>query len=227
MIRGEIEGAELLTREIRRLSKNLGMSTREAADHAAATAQKMTVRNVQPFGLSGKARKEGEEAVKRDIAHTLQMVPDTERGKKGVIGSVAEAERHHESQRNSRGRTNRRSLKNPVIASVYWALVAKKVKRVGSAKRSFAEKSGELGNRFQNWLKVAGKGSVKKQDRFGRRVWTFSSDEDHAAKSNVFGQKGVIRVLGKLHPVLKRSMQGKIRRQMKKSARRSGARVRG
>jgi len=209
-VKMKLEGAAEVQRELAKLAKKADLLGGDFADYSAKVVQQMVVRNVQPFGLGGKAKKQGENAVSAGLNAAFKPV---QRGGKNVVSSVAEARAFHQGVRNSRGRVSRRAFKKRILYPVFMQYLREEHAEVGKAKGSFADESIRLGNRVQGWIKRhAHNGRVTRTKNMRGVVWHFDSKVKYTNHSDVMGERGIKRVFRKKDGVLKRSLEGKLRR---------------
>ena len=215
-----VNGKEV-ERELLSLAKQAGVDARKFADESAAVGMKALVRTAQPFGLAGKAKRQGENAVRRDLGRAFQVVPDGARGQ-GIIRSMGAAENHHKGVRNTRGRVNRNAPKRRITAAVFFQYRKRVELRVGRAKGSFSTAAGSLGVRgIQKWIARSGdEGRSLRRGRFGKVTWELHGLPDHVASNNVLGPRGAARVLKSSERNLRKSFEARVRRKMKAAERR-------
>ena len=217
---GLLNGKEV-ERELLSLAKQAGVDARKFADEAAAVGMKALVRTTQPFGLAGKAKRLGENAVRRDLARAFQIVPDGARGN-DIIRTMGGAAMHHKSVRDSRGRVNRNVKKRKITAAVFFQYMAKKIKWVGRAKGSFSTAADDLGVRgLQKWIsRSKGEGRSRRSGRVRKVTWELHGLPDYVASNNVLGPRGAARVLKSSERNLRKSFEARVRRKMKAAERR-------
>lgn len=209
------QGLDEIRRQTKRLEAQLRKLGGYVADVQARAVRDLVVRNAQPFGAGKKARQKGEAAVRGDLLRCMQPVPTPRRG---VIESIAEAQRWHESRRNSRGRV-RGGQRRPVLQPVFRDYLGKVLARVGAAKGSVAGGgSAQLGGRVQGWVKRwASLGSAKRRRSLGGAVWKFSADPPHVASSHVLGERGVKRILSRQDRAVKTGLEREVRAMLRKA----------
>ena len=217
----KVQGTRELARETEKFRKKLGLSAGEFANQAAKAVRDTVVRNVQPFGTGNKALAQGRGAVRKDLRNIFRIMPDSARGSQGVISSVSEARRFHQSRRGSRGRT-RKGREAMILGSVYRIYQEEVLKLVGTAKGSvMGGDPGALKGRFSAWVKrwKSAGSSRRKKSIFGA-IWTFKAEPAHVASDRVMGERGIRKVMKTKDRVLRNVLRRKVKAQLKKAERR-------
>jgi len=217
----KVQGARELARETEKFRKKLGLSAGEFANQAAKAVRDTVIRNVQPFGIGKKALNKGEGAVRKDLRNIFRVMPESARGGRGVISSVAEARRFHQSRRGSRGRT-RKGREALILGSIYRIYQDEVLKLVGTAKGSvMGGDPTELKGRFSAWVKrwKSAGSSRRKKSIFGA-IWTFKAEPAHVASDRVMGERGIKRVMRSKDRNLRNVLRRKVKSELKKAERR-------
>ena len=218
----KVQGARELAKETEKLIKALGLTNDRFANMAARSVRDTVARNVQPFGLGPKPKKRGISAVKKDLRNIFNVVPDSARGRDGVITSIAEADSFHQSKRGSRGRTRKLVLKKKIIRSIWNSYSEKVTEKVGMAKGSvLGGDPYQLKSRFQKWVKKWKKtGSSSTKKKFLGKMWIFKAEPSHVASDRVMGERGIRKVMKfkdrNLKNLLKRQMRAELKKAEKK-----------
>jgi hypothetical protein len=216
----KVQGARELARETEKFRKKLGLSAGKFANHAAKAVRDTVIRNVQPFGIGNKALKKGEGAVRKDLRNIFRVMPESARGSRGVISSVSEARKFHQSRRGSRGRT-RKGREAMILGSIYRMYQDEVLKLVGAAKGSvMGGDPTELKGRFSPWVKrwKSAGSSRRKKSIFGA-IWTFKAEPAHIASDRVMGERGIKRVMRSKDRVLRNVLRRKVKAELKKAER--------
>lgn len=208
-----------LERETEKLIKSLGLTNDRFANEAARSVRDTVARNVQPFGLGANPKKRGISAVKKDLRNIFNVVPDSARGRDGVITSIAEADSFHQSKRGSRGRTRKLVLKKKIIRSIWNSYSEKVTEKVGMAKGSvLGGDPTQLKSSFQKWVKKWKKtGSSSTKKKFLGKMWIFKAEPSHVASDRVMGERGIRKVMKVKDRNLKTLLQRKMRAELKKA----------
>lgn len=215
------EGLGKIRRETNQLVRKMGMTTKDFSDYMAFVVRRTVVRNAQPFGLGGKAFRVGKKAIRKDLLKVFKLVPESARGKSGVVDSYAEAKRIHESRRARDGRT-RRGQQYRILQSVFEMYVSRTAERVGRAKGSLVGgEPARLGGRFQKWISRHKKeGDASVEEKAMGSVWTFEAFPKHVASNRVFGKRGVNRVLSNKDKNLRNALKRKLKADLRKAQKR-------
>ncbi len=216
----KVQGARELARETEKFRKKLGLSAGEFANQAAKAVRDTVVRNVQPFGTGNKALAQGRGAVRKDLRNIFRVMPESARGSRGVITSVSEARRFHQSRRGARGRT-KKGREAMILGSIYRMYQDQVLKLVGTAKGSvMGGDPGALKGRFSAWVKrwKSAGSSSRKKSIFGA-IWTFKAEPSHVASDRVMGERGIKRVMRSKDRVLRNVLKRKVKAELKKAER--------
>lgn len=216
MITLELKGLEQVQKEINQLGKRLDKSNKDIVDDMAKVARNAAIRNAQPFGYSAKAGKVGRSAVKKDLFNCFRVVSNHQ---KGAIANLSEAETHHKSQRNSKGRVSRSALKKPIIISVFQQYLTKTQKRVGRGKASLAAKNPRVPfSRLPGFIKQhSPEGSIKVRERFGKVVWEVKTNLRYMSDNRIFGEKGAKRATRIVQRNVRKMYQKQLERESAKT----------
>lgn len=218
----KVLGARELARETDKLRKKLGLSAGEFANRAAKAVRDTVVRNAEPFGLGEKAKSKGTGAIRKDLRNIFRVVPDSARGRQGVISSISEAASFHQSKRGSRGRTRASGNKRNILESIYRTYTLKVFKNVGMAKGSvLGGNPSEIRHNFKPWIRRwKSAGSARRKKSIFGASWTFKAEPGHVASDRVMGERGIKRVMRSkdrvLRNVLKREMRARLKKAEKK-----------
>lgn len=217
----ELLNERKVERELLALAKEAGVQGRKFADEAAAVGMKALVRRAQPYGLGGKAKKQGEKAVRRDVGRAFDVVPNGARGR-GIVRTVGAAAAHHRSVRNSRGRVSRGARKVKILASVFFQYIRLVQARVGRAKGAFSTAGMPLGVKgIQKWISRSRKeGKARRRGRRGNVAWHLHATPEHVTRSNVLGERGAASVLRSSERNLRKSFEARIKRRYRAAEKR-------
>lgn len=201
-------------KELRKLAKAAGLVNDDFVDYAASVAQNRVVKNVQPFGLTGKAKDLGEAAVWSSLRNAFKVVGNNYNGSDLVTG-ISDAHQLHQRARNSRGRVGHKRANRPKIKySLFKTYGNRVIAKVGGAKGGFASKSAILKNRgFQVWVKRHSNGGSAVRSKRGNSVeWKFANDKSHTKDSWVLGGAKLQSLLDAQATTLKNSLKGRLRK---------------
>ena len=201
-------------KELKRLAKAAGLVNDDFVDYAASVAQNRVVKNVQPFGLTGKAKDLGEAAVWSSLRNAFKVVGNNYNGRDLVTG-ISEVHQLHQRARNSRGRVGHKRANRPKVKYGLFKTYGNKViAKVGGGKGGFASKSDILKNRgIQGWVKRhSNAGSARRVGRINSVEWRFDNDKSYTKDSWVMGQSKLQSILDAQRATLKASLRGKLRR---------------
>jgi len=209
----EVLGKRKAKEELRKLAKRAGLVNEKFVDYAAGVAQKTVVRNVQPFGLTGKARQQGEKAVWRSLHNAFKVVPNSYNGNDLVTG-ISEVYQYHQAARNSRGRVGSKRANRPKVRyDIFQRYGQQVIAKVGQAKGGFAAGQDKLKVPLQKWIKdKKHKGNANRRKGLRGVSWKFDNNQGYVAKGYVMGERGLRRVIRVHERVLRRSLQGRLRR---------------
>ena len=209
-VKMKLEGAAEVQRELAKLAKKADLLGEDFADYSAKVVQATVIRNVQPFGAPAKARRSGKRAVNAGLNAAVRPV---QRSGKGVITSVSEARAYHNSVRNARGRVRKGARRRNILYPVFMQYLREQEMKVGKAKGSYADSSRKLGNRVVKWVRDwSSGGRVSRSKNLRGVVWSFDSKVKYTNSGHVLGERGIRRVFRKKDGILKRSLEGKLRR---------------
>jgi hypothetical protein len=217
--RVRLAGLGEFNREISRLARQAGYESRDLADIAARIGMRALMRNTQPFGLGGKARKQGVRSVEIDLARIFRPV---KRPGPGVISSLSDAAAWHRTQRagSGKGRVPRtRANRRPVLGSVLSVYQGMMVERVGSAKGAWLAGAQRVGLRgVQKWItRHDGKGTAERRGRSKRALWHLHAQPAHVAAGHVLGESGARRALRAQERNVKKFFQMEIKKLAKRA----------
>jgi len=217
MITIDVQGDLQADTILRKMAKDLGHTHEEFLDHAGAVALKTVIRNTQPFGLTGKAKKQGENAIIGDLSNAFKVVSNRAGGDSGVISDKAAALAHLARVRNTRRRVGKGSQKRKVIARIFNLLIKEKQDKVGLAKGAWAHSLVLKNAKIQKWITRHGyNGSgTKRMDRRKGGYWLFAGEPEHLRDPNVLGERGLIRSLKWQERNLKTFYRAKLRAKLK------------
>lgn len=212
-IKFDVSGERELMREMQQLAAKVGLVNEDFVEYAAGVAQRVLVRNVQPFGLGGKAKELGEKAVWEDLRNAFKIVPNDYRGRDLVTG-ISEAHNYHQGVRNSKGRVGSvRAFRKNIKYDLFQRYGREVIKRVGSAKGGFSVGLRKYGYKSQQWIRRhQGKSNLRRSINKGRVSLTLDNLAKHSASDYVMGERGLRRVKGQLDKQLRNSLKGKLRR---------------
>lgn len=204
-----------VSRELEALATRSGVVGDTLSDIAAQVGIRALVRNTQPFGLGGKAWKQGRAKTERDVRRCFYTVRPPRRPE---ITTTAAAAAHHNSQRDRRGRVGRRAIRKSISAAALDAYAAAQVAKVGSAKGGWVAAAARLGVSVQKWIMAhADEGIATRSGRKGARLWNLHARSPHVATPHVLGERGAARSLAQQERNVKKFFEAKLRAEMKKA----------
>lgn len=215
----KVQGARELARETAKLKKKLGLSAGEFANKAAKSVRDTVVRNAEPFGLGPKALNIGRGAIKKDLGNIFKVVPESARGRQGVISSISEAQSFHQSKRGSRGRTRETLNKRNILNSIFKSYQRKVLKNVGMAKGSvLGGNPSEIKHNFKSWIQRWKKtGSSRRKKSIFGAIWTFKAEPAHVASDRVMGDRGIKRAMKSKDRALRNMLRREVKAELKKA----------
>ena len=209
---------ERVERDLEKLAKRAGFMARDLADVAARVGIKSLIRNTQPFGLGGKARKMGEAAVARDVSRVFSSPTP---GVRPEIVSLDGAREHHRAVWSPGKKVSRNARRKTIDIGIFRVFMAEELAKVGKAKGAWAAGLERLGVKgIQKWIqRHADEGRAVRQGRDGNVTWAVHAMPKHVADSYVLGERGAYRAMSNQERNIKKFFESKIKAEMKKAER--------